>query len=122
MSKRKAFINPQLPLTPPIFYILLSLATKERHGYDIMKQVQEDSKGKVNLGPGTLYGAIKRMAEAKLVVAVDNSSSDRRKYYKLTEKGRSIFSNELGRYHDAVKLAKKRSLLGGFPVAELTYV
>src|SRR5438046_2268362 len=110
MSKRKAF-SQQEPLTPPIFYILLSLATKERHGYDIMKQVTSDSQNKVKLGAGTLYGAIKRMLEDKLIVEIETNHT-RRKYYKLTEKGRAIFSNELQRYNDAVELAKKRRLLG----------
>ena len=67
MSKRKQF-SEQMPLTPAIFYILLSLAVKERHGYDIMKQVEQDSSGKIKLGPGTLYGAIKRMLEDKLII------------------------------------------------------
>src|SRR5215469_12456642 len=110
MSKAKTFSNANVSLTPQIFYILLSLATKERHGYDIMKQVSNDSQGNIKLGPGTLYGAIKRMLEEKLIVTIETSHT-RRKYYKLTEKGRAIFSNELKRYHEAVELAKKRSLL-----------
>lgn len=109
MSKHKAFTKND-PLTPPIFYILLSLATKERHGYDIMKQVEHDSNAKVKLGAGTLYGAIKRMLEANLITEFESDHSIR-KYYKLTEKGRSIFSHELQRYNEAVELAKKRSLL-----------
>jgi len=109
MSKRKQFTEEHTPLTPPIFYILLSLATKDRHGYDVMKQVEHDSQGKVRLGPGTLYGAIKRMLEEKLIVAVD-SSHTRRKYYQLTSKGRSIFSAELQRYDEAVELAKQKNL------------
>ena len=109
MSKPKAFSNANVSLTPQIFYILLSLATKARHGYDIMKQVENDSQGNVKLGPGTLYGAIKRMLEEKLIVAVD-SDETRRKYYKLTEKGKTIFSSELQRYNGAVTLAKKRNL------------
>jgi len=109
MSKAKAFSKNTNPLTPPTFYILLALATKERHGYDIMKQVQSDSNDKVKLGPGTLYGAIKRMLEDKLIIELDSEHS-RRKYYKLTEKGQAIFSNELQRYNEAVELAKKRSL------------
>ena len=64
MSKLKAFSNANVSLTPQIFYILLSLATKARHGYDIMKQVENDSQGNVKLGPGTLYGAIARLEEA----------------------------------------------------------
>src|SRR5256885_14408888 len=93
MSKTKSFSNSNVSLTPQIFYILLSLATKERHGYEIMKQVEKDSNGKLKLGPGTLYGAIKRMLEEKLIVEIDTDHS-RRKYYKLTDKGRAIFSNE----------------------------
>jgi DNA-binding PadR family transcriptional regulator len=109
MSKHKAFANNE-PLTPQIFYILLSLATKERHGYDIMKQVKQDSNAKVVLGAGTLYGAIKRMLEDKLISEMQTEHA-RRKYYQLTDKGRSIFSNELQRYNEAVELAKERSLL-----------
>lgn len=110
MSKSKTFSNANVSLTPQIFYILLALATKERHGYDIMKQVENDSQGKIKLGPGTMYGAIKRMREEKLIVSIDANHS-RRKYYKLTEKGKAIFSHELQRYTEAVELAKKRKLL-----------
>ena len=52
---------PQIPLTPAVFYILLALAGGDRHGYQIMKQVQMDSQGQVTMGTGTLYGSIKRM-------------------------------------------------------------
>ena len=117
-GKQKSFSNANVSLTPQLFYILLSLATKERHGYDILKTVEKDSDGKIKLGPGTLYGAIKRMLEQKLIVEL-NSDGSRRKYYKLTEKGRSIFNNELQRYNDAVELAKQRSLL---PALKFAYV
>jgi hypothetical protein len=53
--------NPNPPLKPAVFHILLALSSGERHGYGIMKQVEADSKGKVNMGPGTLYGSIGRM-------------------------------------------------------------
>ena len=52
-----------LPLTPAMFHILLALADKDRHGYEIMREVDERSEGKVRLGPGTLYGSIKRMLD-----------------------------------------------------------
>ena len=109
MSRSKTFSNANVSLTPQIFYILLSLATQARHGYDIMKQVESDSQGSVKLGPGTLYGAIKRMLEEELIAAVETDEA-RRKYYKLTEKGKTIFSSELQRYNGAVALAKKRNL------------
>ena len=118
MSKTKSFANSNVSLTPQIFYILLALATKERHGYDIMKQVENDSHSKIKLGPGTLYGAIKRMLDEKLIVAVDASHA-RRKYYRLTEKGRALFNNELQRYNEAVELARKRSLLREVSIAKL---
>jgi DNA-binding PadR family transcriptional regulator len=117
MSKAKAFSNSHMPLTPPIFYILLALASGERHGYDIMKQVAHDSNNTVRLGAGTLYGAIKRMLEDELIVEVDRAHA-RRKYYQLTYKGRMIFANELQRYNEAVELARKRSLFGGGIVTE----
>lgn len=91
------------------FYILLSLAIKERHGYEIMKQVEQDSGKKVLLGPGTLYGSIKRMLQDKLIKEVDGDSP-RRKYYTLTENGRKSLSSELQRYTDAVELAKRKHL------------
>jgi DNA-binding PadR family transcriptional regulator len=116
MGKTKAFSKPNLPLTPPVFYVLLALATQERHGYDIMKQVEQDSQGKIKLGPGTLYGAIKRMLEASLIVELETAHS-RRKYYRLTNRGRDIFAHELQRYGEAVELARKRGLFGRLSVA-----
>lgn len=100
------------------FYILLSLAIKSRHGYEIMKQVENDSRKKVLLGPGTLYGAIKRMLQAKLIeeVAGDNA---RRKYYTLTEKGRKSLSSELQRYEDAVELARRKNLFKNLGLVKL---
>jgi DNA-binding PadR family transcriptional regulator len=96
-------------LSPSEFYILLSLAIKSRHGYEIMKQVEQDSGGKVLLGPGTLYGSIKRMLQSQLIeeVAGDNP---RRKYYTLTEAGRKALAAELQRYNDVVELAKREDI------------
>lgn len=108
----------QTQLSQSEFYILLSLAIKSRHGYEIMKQVEEDSGKKVLLGPGTLYGSIKRMLEAKLIkeIAGDNP---RRKYYALTEKGRNSISAELQRYNDAVELAKKKNVFKDLGLSKL---
>jgi DNA-binding PadR family transcriptional regulator len=102
----------QEPLTPAVFYILLALSIKERHGYDIMKQVEADSHGKVNMGPGTLYGSIKRMLKAGLIVEVDDLEDTRRKFYRLTKIGQDHLSAEVQRYSEVVTLAKDRKLLG----------
>ena len=106
-----------ISLSQPEFYILLSLAIKSRHGYEIMKQVEQDSRGKVNLGPGTLYGAIKRILQSGLIeeVAGDNP---RRKYYTLTPKGRTSLSAEIERYNDAVELAKRKNLFQNLGLVE----
>ena len=61
--------NPQqyLPLTAPVFHILLALADGEKHGYAIMREVEKSTGGRVSMGPGTLYGAIKRLLKAGLI-------------------------------------------------------
>lgn len=104
--------NNSEPLTPAVFYIMLSLSTKERHGYDIMKQVETDSHGKVKMGPGTLYGSIKRMLEAGLIIEVKRAINTRRKFYRLTNNGRKHLSAEIARYLEVVDLAKERNLVG----------
>ena len=93
------------------FYILLSLAIKSRHGYEIMKQVEQDSNGKVLMGPGTLYGSIKRMLKSRVIEEVDGDNP-RRKYYTLTTEGKRLLSSELDRYNDTVQLAKSKNLFG----------
>lgn len=127
MSKLKMFSEQEAPLTPAVFYILLSLGIKERHGYEIMKQVQEDSKGKVKLGPGTLYGSIKKMLDEKLIAEVNERpdplmDDERRRYYKLTELGKKMLSAELQRFADALEIAKRSKLSISFSLGKLAYV
>ncbi len=103
------------PLTPAVLHILLALSTKERHGYGIMKQVESDSQGKVNMGPGTLYGSIGRMIEAGLIresnKKIDPEMDDeRRVYYKITGLGQKALEAELQRYREVVAVAKKKRL------------
>jgi DNA-binding PadR family transcriptional regulator len=103
------------PLTPAVFYILLALASGEKHGYEIMKQVKHDSQGQVKMGSGTLYGSIKRMLADRLVEEAGERpdptrENERRRYYRLTELGRRAFLTELQRYHEIVSIANQRSL------------
>src|SRR5665213_2601780 len=99
------------PLTPAVFHILLALSTKERHGYDIMKQVKESSNGNVSMGPGTLYGSLKRMMNDELVEEVaSKDDSERRIYYRLTSKGKKALGHELKRYQGVIKFAKEKGL------------
>lgn len=107
--------NPNTTLTPAVFHILLALSSGERHGYGIMKQVEEDSQGKVTMGAGTLYGSLKRMLDAGLVKEsakrVDSEMDDERRiYYQITAAGTKALAAELKRYQNLVKLAQKRKL------------
>jgi DNA-binding PadR family transcriptional regulator len=103
------------PLTPAVLHILLALSTKERHGYDIMKQVETDSQGKVNMGPGTLYGSLGRMIEAGLIRESDKKvdpamDDERRIYYRITGFGQKTLAAELERYREVVAVAKRKQL------------
>lgn len=103
------------PLTPAVFHILLALSTGERHGYGIMKQVETDSEGKVTMGPGTLYGSLKRMLDAGLVKESDKRidpemDDERRIYYQITDMGAKTLAAELERYKRIVTVAQERKL------------
>lgn len=107
--------NSTPPLTPAVFYILLALSNGERHGYGIMKQVEADSQGKVTMGPGTLYGSLKRMLDAGLVRESDKRidpemDDERRIYYQITGLGAEALAAELERYQRIVTLAQERKL------------
>lgn len=103
------------PLTPAVFHILLALSTGERHGYGIMKQVEIDSQGKVTMGPGTLYGSLKRMLDTGLVRESDKRvdpemDDERRIYYQITAAGAEALAAELERYQRIVTVAQQRKL------------
>ena len=108
-----------LPLTPPVFHILLALADEERHGYGIMQDVARQTDNALQLGPGTLYGCIKRMLAAGLVEESDERpdlelDDERRRYYRMTELGRKTARAEASRLAGAVSAAKaKLGLAGG---------
>jgi DNA-binding PadR family transcriptional regulator len=108
-----------LPLKPAVFHILLSLADSSRHGYGIMLEVQERTKGRVKLGPGTLYGSIKRLLADGLIVELDEKvdralDDERRRYYNLTELGRRVIILDAERLANLVEMAAAKQLLTGF--------
>lgn len=105
-----------LPLTPPVFHILLALSDGERHGYAIMQQVASDTGGALQLGPGTLYGCLKRMLGARLVEESDerpdqDRDDERRRYYRITDFGARTVRAEAERLATAVIAARARRLL-----------
>ncbi|MEM7032193.1 MAG: PadR family transcriptional regulator [Chloroflexota bacterium] len=109
--------NDLLPLTPAVFHILLALADGERHGYSIMKEVTTLSQETVRMGPGTLYGSIKRMIVSGLVEESEERpdpemDDQRRRYYRLTPFGRRVAEAEAGRLANLVRQATLKQLLG----------
>ena len=106
-----------LPLTPAVFHILLALADGERHGYAIMREVAESTAGQLQMGPGTLYGTLKRLLAAKLVEESDERpdaalDDGRRRYYRLTALGRRVAAAEAERLNQLVRLAQAKQVLG----------
>jgi DNA-binding PadR family transcriptional regulator len=99
--------GPTVPLTPAVFHILLALFGKERHGYDIMKQVEADSQGATKMGPGTLYGSLDRMIETGLVTK-GNARDPRRVYYRLTALGQATLRAETERLSHVSAVARRQ--------------
>jgi DNA-binding PadR family transcriptional regulator len=104
------------PLTPAVFHILLSLLQGERHGYAIMQDVAALTGNSFSMGPGTLYGTLKRMLEANLVAEAGERrdpamNDERRRYYKITDQGRKSALAEAKRLEMLVRSIPVRELL-----------
>jgi DNA-binding PadR family transcriptional regulator len=113
------------PLPAAAFHILLSLSGHDLHGYAIMRQVEEQTAGKVRLGPGTLYSSIQALLEEGLIEeietvqaaaedgAISNSPKDRRRLYRLTASGRKVARTEAERLADILRIARAKKILRG---------
>jgi DNA-binding PadR family transcriptional regulator len=113
MPKRDADLTRFLPLTPAIAHILLALADEDRHGYAIMQEIERITDGVVRMGPGTLYGTIKRMTAAGLLEETDarpdpDLDDERRRYYRATALGRSVLAAETERMALLVSAARAK--------------
>ncbi|HEY2434234.1 MAG TPA: PadR family transcriptional regulator [Vicinamibacterales bacterium] len=102
-----------LPLTPAIAHILLALADEDRHGYAVMQEVERLTDGLVRMGPGTLYGTIKRMIASRLIEEADERpdpvvDDERRRYYRLTPLGRAVLAAETERMARLVGAARAK--------------
>ena len=106
------------PLPAAAFQIMLALSDGELHGYAIMREVEEQSGGRLRLGPGTLYGSIQALLEGKLIEEVDRPGDteehrERRRYYRLTVAGRKRTRSEAERMADVLRVARARKILRG---------
>ncbi len=113
MPKRK--LNP---LPSAAFQILLALAGEDLHGYGIMRQVADQTGGRMRLGPGTLYSSIQTLLDAKFIEEVDSREDaklgqERRRYYRLTAAGRKLARSEAERLADLLRVARSKKILRG---------
>lgn len=123
-AERRVGPEELLPLTPVALNILLALADEERHGYGIGVEVRARTGGKMRLGPGTLYGSLKRMVDGGLVEETEGPAggerddgrrgydAERRRYYRLTGFGERVLAAELSRVEGVVRTAQAK---GFFP-------
>ena len=118
MSVQPVHSEEILPLTPAVFNILLALADGEKHGYAIMLEVEANTQGAVKMGPGTLYGSIKRMLASGLIEECDERpdpalDDERRRYYRLSGLGQRSLRLEAERLEHQVSLARFKQVLDG---------
>ena len=110
MTPIKRDPSPYLPLTPAAFHVLLALADGPKHGYLILKDVEDRTGGEVRLSTGTLYGLIKRFLDDELIIET-RPDDERRRPYKLTPFGRDVAEAEAGRLEKMVHAARGVKLL-----------
>ena len=113
-------LNAYLPLSPAVFHVTVSLGDADRHGYAIIKDVDERTAGAERLGAGTLYAILKRLLDDGLIAEVQGaragnptvSNDERRRYYRLTPLGRRVAKAEVERLERASALARATRLFG----------
>ncbi len=101
-------------ITPAFFFLLLTLVDGERHGYAMAKEVTERSDGSIDLGPGSLYWSLGRLADAGLIEessGPDEEASGRRRYYRLTDSGRTTLRRETETLSKILSFARTKRVL-----------
>jgi DNA-binding PadR family transcriptional regulator len=106
------------PLPSAAFHILLSLVGEDLHGYGIMRQVAEQTGGRMRLGPGTLYSSLQSLLDEGFIEEVDSRADkklgdERRRYYRLTTQGRQLARAEADRLADLLRIARARKIYRG---------
>ncbi len=104
-------VEALLPLSLPVFHMLLALSEGERHGYALKREILQRTAGKLNLGSCALYGSINRMLEQGLIEESDERpdphlDDERRRYYRITPLGLRVAQAEVIRLRQLVRLAE----------------
>jgi DNA-binding PadR family transcriptional regulator len=106
------------PLPSAAFHILLALVGEDLHGYAIMRRVEQQTDRRLRLGPGTLYGSIKTLLEARLIEELTERpdaelGTERRRYYHLTPAGLKLAQSEAKKLADLLRVARAKRILRG---------
>lgn len=110
-------IHKLLPLTPTVFHLMLALADGEKHGYGMMRAVEVETQGQMQIRIGSLYGSVRRMMEAGLIQEAPERpdptlEDERRRYYGLTPFGRQVLAAEAARIAQAMAVIQGKKILG----------
>ena len=113
---RRRLPQQYLPLTVPVFQILLSLSDQDLHGYAIIQDIRERTEGEVELTASTLYAAIKRLLDTRLIEELDTrpgaeDDDPRRRYYRMTTLGLDVARLETARLERVLKMARQKKLM-----------
>lgn len=108
--KKRQTASNLTPLSPAFFHILLSLGEGERHGYALKREISRRTDGKLNLGPGVLYGSINKMLELGWIEESEDRpdphlDDERRRYYRITNRGQKAAQAEAARMRELAELA-----------------
>lgn len=116
MKAAQEMIEEWLPLSPAVFHVLLALADGEMHGYAIMREVEQSTGGTIRMGPGTLYGTLKKLLTEHLIEETEERpdaefDDERRRYYQLTGLGARVLNSELSRLRKVLQTAKGKKFV-----------
>ncbi len=114
MSKN---VDAILPLKPTDFLVLMMLADNERHGYGIVQDIAEHTRGKIRLVPGNLYSVLRRLMNLRVIDETPHRPApdlddERRRYYRITSLGRRVVAAEAERLQVLVQVARDEKLIG----------
>ena len=119
MNQSDKPVSPEVALTPAMFQVLLALGDGEKHGYAILKDVEQQTGGHVHLSTGTLYAIIKRLLSEGVIEECRNrppaeEDDQRRRYYRLTTAGRQVVVAEAERMEKLIATARQKNFLHAF--------
>jgi len=103
------------PLPSAAFQILLALIDGDLHGYGIMRAVEDQTSGRVRLGPGTLYSSLQTLRDAGAIEEVENeaANTERRRHYRLSATGRRLVRSETERLEELLRIARAKKITEG---------